>query len=119
MRVSTIKALFLRDLIVPLLCAMMALSSVASARAVGGKALQTSGSAHFELCLPSGSGEGDTTSHDCDACCLPMSIGLGRLPQPAFSQAAVLENLRITSSVLEAARPSPNLPWSRGPPAFG
>lgn len=121
MRLSSLKAPLLRDLIVPLLCAVLALGGLVSARANGSKTLLAPGGSHLELCLPSGnSGSGDDVAHhDCDACCLPMPTGLSRTPYPAIMEAALLEQLRIKSSRAQSARANPNLPWSRGPPAFG
>ncbi|OYU48897.1 MAG: hypothetical protein CFE31_10750 [Rhizobiales bacterium PAR1] len=121
MRLSSLKAPLLRDLIVPLLCAVLALGGLASVRASGSKTLLALGGSHFELCLPSGdSGSGDdVTHHDCDACCLPMPTGLGRPPEPVSVQATLGVQIHFPSHLGQQEHPSFNLPWSRGPPAFG
>jgi hypothetical protein len=115
MRIRALKALILRDLVIPLLCAALVLGGIASARALGSKAV---GTAHLELCLPSGSDDA-TTHHDCDACCLPMPTSLGRLPEPSAVEATAGQPLQPASYPGQPFRPYPLLPWSRGPPAFG
>ena len=121
MRVSSLKALFLRDVIVPLLCAVLALGSLASARTIGSKSVLALTGSHIELCLPSDSkgGERDLATHNCDACCLPVSTGLGPLPNLTLLPVTLIDQLRIVASYAPNALPNPYLPWSRGPPALG
>lgn len=118
MRISVSRRPFLREIVIPLLCAVMALWGIAQARAQAGKLADPAHVAAFMLCTPAsttGGGE-PAPDHDCGNCCLPNTVSPveHRFAGP-LRLASVLARTpgveRITSGQIGT-----DLPWSRGPP---
>lgn len=119
MRIIRLRHSLLREIIIPLLCAIMALGGIAQARAQGDKIADPAYQTAFMLCNPQ-STTGDSEplpDHDCGDCCLP-----GPAAAPPYRSPFALRYARIVTvepqSVLLAPRHiAALLPWSRGPPA--
>lgn len=109
----------LRDLLVPLFCALLALWGIAQARMEGTKRADPAHAAHVQLCLPQGQAGGDApeTDHACGDCCLSgaspvldtrIALPLAH-PGASHRPSAASERADGASGII--------LPWSRGPPA--
>lgn len=118
MRISTARRPFLREIIIPLLCAIMALWGIAQARAQAGKLADPAHVAAFMLCTPaSTTGGGDPApDHDCGSCCLPNTVSPG---EHRFAEPLRLTAVRTRTpgiGKIASGRIATDLPWSRGPP---
>lgn len=103
---------------VPLVCALFALSGIASARAGGARLAAPEGLVKIALCLPSGQpADSPQHDHDCDSCCLVVPVAL--VPPQAFAllAPAIAGALAPNGEVLPVYSGPRLLPWSRGPPA--
>lgn len=108
----------LRIILIPLVCALFALSGVASSRANGTRLADPDRLAKLALCLPSGLPTDEAPhDHDCDACSLATPAAL--VPPPPFPLAAPAVESTPDLRERSARRTSDDylLPWSRGPPA--
>lgn len=118
MRIFRFSRALLGDLLVPALCALIALSGVAQARAHGGKVFAAETSGHFTLCTQTNAAGGDEPApdHDCSDCCLPRLVAIldhrPALPLHFLQQAAAEPEIAARVS----DRGATHLPWSRGPP---
>lgn len=120
MRIFSFHRALLREAIVPLLCALMALWGIAQARTQASFVADPAHLTHLALCTTTpSSGTDDAPEHDCGACCLPGAGGVTGLPQahPALQPrllATLLPHGRDTAVHPRAIV----LPWSRGPPGL-
>lgn len=118
MRISTSRHPFLREIVIPLLCAVMALWGIAQTRAEAGKLADPAHVAGFMLCTPaSTTGSGDPApDHDCGDCCLPNPVSPveHRFAAPLRHAAAFTRAPGIAT--IASGRIATRLPWSRGPP---
>lgn len=119
MRISTSRRPFLREIVIPLLCAVMALWGIAQARAQAGKLADPAHVAGFMLCTPAstaGSGGEPAPDHDCGNCCLPNPVSPveHRFAEP-LRLALVLARAPGIEKIA-SGRIATDLPWSRGPP---
>ncbi len=108
----------LRIILIPLVCALFALSGVASSRANGTRLADPDRLAKLALCLPSGLPTDEAPhDHDCGDCCLVVPVALAP-PQPVVLAAPAVTG-RADPRERSARRTSDDylLPWSRGPPA--
>lgn len=118
MRIFRVSRALLRDLLVPLLCALIALSGIAQARAHGNKTNAAGTAGYFVLCTQTNAAGGDEPApdHDYSDCCLPRLTAIpGAQPVLSFQMrvgvVAVPETApRVSSPV------ATGVPWSRGPP---
>ncbi len=118
MPMSRMLRLLLREALVPLFCAIIALSGVVQARAQGGKLANPAAMIHLAGCGPSLANPGDVPSpnHDCSDCSLPTPAGTNdwrlSLALRFLERAAPLPGVgAVTSGEISTA-----IPWSRGPP---
>jgi hypothetical protein len=120
--VSLLRAVLLprlvRTITVPLICALLGLSGVASAR-LGAEMQGLSGKGiAFSLCLaPDEHSPGAPPGHDCEACCL---ISAKMLPPPGVPGVQPARWIQRQSAAAKPHAPvnaRHPLPWSRGPPA--
>jgi hypothetical protein len=120
MRTARLRHPLLREVVIPFLCAIMALWGIAQARAQGSKIADPAHAVAFMLCTPqSTTGEGDAPpNHDCGDCCLPNPVAASgyRAPFPLRYQRIVA--VEPETRLLRTQRLAMLLPWSRGPPAF-
>ncbi len=120
MRTARLRHPLLREIIIALLCAIMALWGIAQARAQGGKIADPTNQTAFMLCTPQSlSGDSEApANHDCGDCCLPNPVAVPRYRAPL-----ALRYHRIVAVEPQTGAPVPQrsatlLPWSRGPPAL-
>lgn len=118
MRFSMSRRSFLRETIIPLLCAVMALWGIAQARAQAGKLADPAHVAAFMLCTPaSATGGGDPApDHDCGNCCLPNTASLVEHRFPGPLRLTVVLAAAPGIQKIASGRIATDLPWSRGPP---
>lgn len=118
MRISGLTRALLRDLLVPLLCALIALSGIAQARTQGSRTFVSDAAVQFTVCAYGNAAEDDTPSpgHDCSDCCLSRLVAI---PAP---RTAVPFHVIPVAAVKHETAPrilggiATYLPWPRGPP---
>lgn len=117
MKTRSTGAGLLRVILIPLVCALFALSGVAASRANAARLADPDRLATIALCLPSGQPTDEAPhDHDCDACCLVVPVALTP-PLPDPLDAPLLDRaLRVSVWIVPPAGGSRMLPWSRGPP---
>jgi len=118
MRISTSRRLFLREIVIPLLCAVMALWGIAQARAGASKLADPAHAAAFLLCTPmSATGGSDAPpDHDCGNCCLPNTVSPTEHRVALPLRLAVVLAQAPGIATIASGRILTDLPWSRGPP---
>ncbi len=123
MPVLRVFRLLCREALVPLFCAIIALSGIAQARASGVKLADPAAMAQLFNCgktLPDaslpGSDDGTPPDHDCADCCLPTPVAAQvwriALPFRLVANAA----LPPATGTVDSGRITTEIPWSRGPP---
>jgi len=103
------------EALVALLCAVIALGSIASVRLATAKAFDAG---HLALCLPSGTPVDDTSGegHDCGTCCLPSPVAIPGTAPKVTLRPLNLSRLAMPEPVRLAGPAGIPLPWSTGPP---
>lgn len=119
MRITKLRLSLLREIVIPLLCAIMALWGIAQARAQGGKIADPAHQTAFMLCTPqSSTGDGEPPpDHDCGDCCLPNPVFTGGYRAPFALRYQRIVAVEPQARPLAPRRLTALLPWSRGPPA--
>jgi hypothetical protein len=115
----------LRETLLPLLCAFIALSGVLEARVLAQRALAGPDNA-LTLCIagqqPIGideqgdAGQNPAAAHDCATCCLPAPLALTPRLATILPPHAPVDRQAERGNVSFAHAEPHILPWSRGPP---
>ncbi|HRE20407.1 MAG TPA: hypothetical protein PKW21_05170 [Rhabdaerophilum sp.] len=118
MRANSSGTGLLRIILIPLACALFALSGIAASRAGAARLADPDGLAKVALCLPSGlPTDRSPHDHDCDACCLVVPVALVP-PQPVPVAVPAIEcAVLLREGTVPRVAGNHLLPWSRGPPA--
>ena len=103
------------EALIALLCAVIALGSIASVRLATAKAFDAS---HLALCMPSGTPLDDTSGdgHDCGTCCLPNPVAMPGTEPEIILRALDVSRLGAPEAARLAGPAGIPLPWSTGPP---
>lgn len=108
---------FLSEIVIPFLCAIMALWGIAQARAQAGKLGDPAPVAAFMLCTPGNASGGDPApDHDCGNCSLPNPASPIEVRFARVLRVAAVAVLAPAIETGGAGRNALLLPWSRGPP---
>lgn len=117
MRARSNGAGMLRIILIPLVCALFALSGIAASQANAARFSDPDRIAKIALCLPSGlPDDGAPRDHDCDSCCLVVPVALTPPVSLLLEMPAIEKILRPDARQAPPVAEGRLLPWSRGPP---